>query len=167
MFHVSPDQIIVLGFLALLAWAACNDAVEFKIPNSVSLGIAALYPLYVVTAAAPVAWIQGLAVALVIFAIGLGLYAGGVTGGGDVKMLSAAALWAGPKMILPMLVVMSLTGGAMALLFIAAGWFARRRAAVGVDASLTAAAYAAPARLPYGVAIAAGASLVGLRLVSG
>jgi len=167
MFHVSPDQIIVLGFLALIAWAACNDAVEFKIPNSVSIGIVALYPLYAATAAAPVAWVQGLAVAIVIFAIGLGLFAGGIAGGGDVKMLSAVALWAGPKMIFPMLLVMSLTGGAMALLFLAAGWLGRRRAAAGIDVSLTAAAYAAPARLPYGVAIAAGASLVGLRLVSG
>jgi prepilin peptidase CpaA len=167
MFHVLPDQFIILCFLALLAWAACSDAVEFKIPNSVSLGLVALYPLYVIVAPNPVSWIWSLAIAGSIFACGLGLFAGGMFGGGDIKFLSAASLWAGPQLILPMLLVMSVAGGALALLFWAAYWLQRRRATVGVDASLTAVTYAAPTRLPYGVAIAVGAGLVGLRLMSG
>lgn len=166
MFHVLPDQLLVFCFLALLAWAACSDAVEFEIPNSISLGIAALYPFYVLAAPNPVHWIWGVAVALATLAVGFGLFARGYFGGGDIKMVSAAALWAGPKLILPMLFVISITGGALALLFLAFHWMQRRRAAAGVDASLTAGAYAARARLPYGVAIAAGAGLVGLRLLA-
>ncbi|HKT16645.1 MAG TPA: prepilin peptidase [Stellaceae bacterium] len=166
MFHVLPDQFLVFCFLALLAWAACSDAVEFEIPNSVSLGIAALYPLYVLAAPNPVQWIWGVAVACATLALGFALFAKGYFGGGDIKMVSAAALWAGPKLILPMLFVISIAGGALALLFLAFHWMQRRRATAGVDASLTAGAYAARARLPYGVAIAIGAGLVGLRLLA-
>lgn len=167
MFHVLPDQFIVLCFLALLAWAACSDAVEFEIPNSVSVGLVALYPIYAMTAPNPVHWVWGVAIAAATFALGLGIYARGLFGGGDIKLVSAAALWAGPKLILPMFFVISVAGGVLALLFLGVYWLQRHRMAVGVDASLTAAAYAAPARLPYGVAIAVGAGLVGLRLLSG
>ena len=166
MFHVLPDQLLVFCFLALLAWAACSDAVEFEIPNSISLGIAALYPFYVIVAPNPVHWVWGVVVAGTTLAAGFGLFAKGYFGGGDIKMVSAAALWAGPKLILPMLFVISIAGGALALLFLAFHWMQRRRATAGVDASLTAGAYAARARLPYGVAIAVGAGLVGLRLLA-
>lgn len=167
MFHVLPDQFVILCFLALLAWAACSDAVEFKIPNSISLGLLALYPVYVATATVPVDWIRGVAVAAAVFAIGVGLFARGLAGGGDIKLVSSAALWAGPKFILPMLMVMSLTGGALSVLLLGVSWLQRHRITGAVDASLTADTYAAPVRLPYGVAIAAGAGFVGLRLISG
>ena len=167
MFHVLPDQLLVFCYLALLAWAACSDAIEFEIPNTVNLGIAALYPLYVFTASHPVPWLWSVAVACATLGAGFGLFAKGYFGGGDIKMISAAALWAGPKFIFPMLIVTSIAGGALALLFLAFHWMQRRRATAGVDASLTAGAYAARARLPYGVAIAAGAGLVGLRLLAG
>jgi prepilin peptidase CpaA len=167
MFHVLPEQFLILCFLGLLAWAACNDVVEFQIPDSVSLGLVALYPIYVFVARDPVHWIWGLAVAAATFALGLGLFAGGLFGGGDIKMVSAASLWAGPKLVLAMFFVISVTGGALALLFLGIHWMQRHRETVGVDASLTATAYAARTRLPYGVAIAAGAGLVGLRLLAG
>jgi len=166
MFHVLPAQVIIIGFLGLLAWAACNDAVEFEIPNGASLGIVLLYPLFVAVNPS-IHWLWALAVAGAVFISSFALFALGRFGGGDVKLLTASSLWAGPGLILPMIVVMGLTGGLLALLVWGAHLLHRYRPAPHGDVSLTTAAYAVPNRLPYGVAIAAGAGLVGLRLASG
>ncbi len=168
MFHVLPDHFLILCFLALLAWAACSDAVEFTIPNTASVGLALLYPLHVLVSPAPVDWLWAMIVAAVTFIPGVILFASGNFGGGDVKLLSAAALWAGPGLILPMLVTVSLAGGVLAVLFWIGSRLRRHRSVTAYgDGSLTSGAYAAPVRLPYGVAIAAGAGLAGLRLLSG
>lgn len=167
MFHVSPEQVIIVCYLGLLAWAACSDAVEFEIPHTASLGLAFLYPLFVLASPVQVEWLWALAVAGAIFVIGLLLFASGRFGGGDVKLLSATALWAGPKLILPMLVITSITGGVLALLIWGIHQLRRHHFASGGEASLTPVEYAVSARLPYGVAIAAGAGLVGLRLALG
>jgi prepilin peptidase CpaA len=167
MFHVLPDHFLILCYLALLAWAACSDAVEFTIPNAASLGLVVLYPLHVFASPIPVSWIWATIIAGAIFVPCLLMFAAGNFGGGDVKLLSAAALWAGPKLILPMLLAMSLAGGLLAVLFWTADRVRRHRIASHGDVSLMTTAYAASIRLPYGVAIAAGAGLAGLRLFSG
>ncbi len=167
MFHVLPEQVIIVCYLGLLAWAACSDAVDFQIPDTASLGLALLYPLFVLANPVRVEWLWALMVAGAIFVIGLLLFASGRFGGGDVKLLSATALWAGPKLILPMLVVMSVTGGALALLIWGVDQLRRYHLAASSETLLTPAEYAGSARLPYGVAIAAGAGFVGWRLVSG
>jgi len=167
MFHVSPEKVTILCFLGLLAWGACSDAIEFKIPNSASFGLVALYPLFVLISPIRVDWPWAIVIAIGTFLPGVFLFASGYVGGGDVKFLSAASLWAGPALILPMLVAMSLAGGLLALFIWGAHWLRRYRLASCGDISLTTAEYAAPHRLPYGVAIAAGAGLVGLRLMTG
>ena len=166
MFHVQPEQVIIIGFLGLLAWAACSDAVEFEIPNRASLGLVVLYPLFVYVNPLPIDWLWGLAVAGAVFLLSFLLFMSHRFGGGDVKLLTASALWAGPNLIVSMLVVMSLTGGLLALLVWATNQVRRHHLASYGDISLTGAEYAAANRLPYGVAIAVGAGLVGLRLAS-
>jgi len=167
MFHVLPEQVIIICFLGLLAWAACNDAIEFEIPNTASFGLVLLYPLFVLVNPEPIDWLWALAVCVGVFIISFVLFTSGRFGGGDVKLLTATALWAGPKLILPMLVAMSITGGLLALLVWGVHQVRRHHLATYGDISLTASEYAVPNRLPYGVAIAVGAGLVGLRLASG
>ena len=167
MFHVIPSDFAVLCFLAFLAWAACNDALEFKIPNSATFAIASLYPIYVLANPLPVDWIGAILVAVATFVPGFVLFSAGGFGGGDVKLLSAVSLWAGPKFILPLLVTMGIAGGLLALLVWVGSRLRLGRFVACGDVSLTNREYAAPLHLPYGVAIAAGAGLVGLRLLSG
>ncbi len=167
MFHVQPEQVVIIGFLGLLAWAACSDAVEFEIPDTASFGLAGLYLLFVLVNPLPIDWLWALAVAAAIFAVSFPLFAAGRFGGGDVKLLTATALWAGPKLILAMLVVMGITGGLLALLVWGLNQIRRHHLVSYGDISLTGSEYAASNRLPYGVAIAVGAGLVGLRLASG
>ena len=49
--------------------------------------------------------------AAIVFVVLAGLFALKVMGGGDVKLLSALALWIAPMDFLRMLLVMSLIGG--------------------------------------------------------
>ncbi len=168
MFHALPGQVILICYLGLLAWAACNDVIEFQIPDRASLGLVLLYPLFVVVSPAPIDWFWAVVVAGAVFVASLVLFSTGRFGGGDVKLLTATALWAGPKFILPLLFVMSITGGVLALIAWLVHWVRSHRLATSAGhSSLTIAEYAVPTRLPYGVAIAAGAGLVGLRLVTG
>ena len=65
----------------------------------------------------------------------------GILGGGDVKLLAAAALWLGAAALMPFLMATALAGGLLAVAFLAWALVRRDRGRVA---------------LPYGIAIAAG-----------
>ena len=73
------------------------------------------------------------------------LFAAGAMGGGDVKLLTALALWLPPARFAQLLVVMALTGGVLALLCVMGPTMKRRSRQQPASA------------VPYGVAIAGGA----------
>ncbi len=131
---------LALALLLLLVMAGIEDARTREIANWKNAAIALL--------ALPWWWANGLSgmdmawqlgVALIVFALFFAAFAAGQMGGGDVKMIAALALWLPPGAVLSMLMVMSLLGGALTLLFLADRW--RRRAAQ-------------VAEIPYGIAIA-------------
>ena len=150
-----PDRILLLLFLALLGAAAFSDARRFRIPNLIPLAIALLYPAHLWASRLGLDWSGALVAAALVFACGLVLFARGALGGGDVKLLGAAALWAGPPLLPALLVVMGLSGGVLAALAWTEGRV-RRWLPPGVSET---------PRVPYGVAIAAGASYAGYRLL--
>src|SRR5688572_21648831 len=80
---------------AALAWAAASDLTRFLIPNRACALVALGYVL--AAGAMPTAiWLWGLAVGLMLLALGAALFARGLVGGGDVKLAAAIGLWAGP-----------------------------------------------------------------------
>jgi prepilin peptidase CpaA len=121
----------------------------------ISIGLLALFPIHVWASPTPVDWISALLVAAAGFAVGFVLFARGLVGGGDVKLLSATMLWAGATLVASQLIIMALVGGALSVAAIAIHYFRRRTA----DA-------AAP-KVPYGIAIAAGAGYAGMKLLIG
>jgi prepilin peptidase CpaA len=140
------DDPIKYGLLAALAIAllvaAFTDLKSRKIANWLN-GTIAL--------AAPVFWIAtdmalwpdvatqiGLALAT-FFSLSI-LFALKAMGGGDVKLLTALALWIAPAHFLQLLIMMALLGGVLTLLF--GGWYVMRRQKDKIA-------------IPYGVAIAA------------
>lgn len=164
MAHFLPDQFVLVSFLGIVAWAAARDAAEFAIPDAASLAIAGLYPAHVLASPLPINWLGALVAAVAVFVCSFFLFARGYVGGGDVKLLTATSLWAGPQFILPLLLTMGLAGGVLATLI----WGRYRLFALLEPAEISGAAVAKlPLRLPYGIAIATGASLVGLRLLMG
>jgi prepilin peptidase CpaA len=169
------------GFLVMLGLAALKDLRERRIPNRLTAGLALLYPVYVLVSPLPVAWPGATLLAGAVFLVGLGLFARQLIGGGDVKLIAALSLWAGPEHFVWFMLITTLTGGALSLISL---WY-RRRAGV-IEAHLAALGLATigglsgtasgaprsaatavsdPATLPYGVAIAAGGIAVAIQLL--
>ena len=151
----------VVGFVVLLLWAAGEDLRRLTIPNWVSLAMIGLYPVHVLASPVPVNWPIALAVAVATFAAGFFLFALKMVGGGDVKLLAATSLWAGPALILSFIFITAIAGGVIGLAMLL---LQRRRA---VPVSVDNAHGAAPAVMPYGVAIAVGGLMIALTLLRG
>ena len=160
------DLAPVAGFIALMATAAVEDIRRLVIPNAVIVGLCLLWPFHLATApnATMTAGMASIGCAVSVFFAGALLFSRGLIGGGDVKLLAAATLWAGPGGTLPLLALMGLLGGLLGLFVLSpicpdfAGM--RRRTATG--ASEIVANRPHPTVVPYGVAIAAAALIATL-----
>jgi len=174
--------------LTLLAWASWSDLVSRSIPNRISAALIVLFTALLVSSA-PLGVERALAtlatnamVAVVVLCIGFALWSRGALGGGDVKLISATSFWAGPTMVLPMLMIVAICGGAIAAVQIAAAritaWLPAVRLAAAADPSRHDPSRLDPSRhgdadhqapaapgfralsVPYGVAIAIGGAWV-------
>ncbi len=120
-------QYVLLGALAIaLVVAAFTDIRRRQIDNWLNAAIALGAPLYWWASGLSlwpgVAWQLGIAV--VTFAICAGLFALRAMGGGDVKLLSALALWIAPAWFLKLVIMMSLLGGLLTVVL--AVWHSMR-----------------------------------------
>ncbi len=150
----------VLALAALVfVLAAVGDAWRYKIPNVASFALLLLFPVFVWLSPAPLKWINHIATFAIVFAFGYALYAKGLAGAGDIKLLSVASLWAGSEHLGILLLVTALAGGLLSVAFLGLAWLRRRRASSQENASL----WKVP--VPYGVAIALG-GLCALALLS-
>ncbi|WP_299132379.1 prepilin peptidase [uncultured Amaricoccus sp.] len=144
-------QVLSAAAVALFALAAAGDIARRRIPNPLVLALAfaglARLGLAAWGGASPVALGIDIAAALAIFAAGAGLFAAGLLGGGDAKLLGAGSLWLGAEGTGAFLMVTVLAGGLLALVFLALRLIRRG----GPETAL-----------PYGVAIAAGGILTTL-----
>lgn len=144
--------IFTYGLLAALAIAlvvaSVTDLRRREIDNGLNLAIALGAPLFWWATGLDLAGI-GWQVALAggTFVVLLGLFAINAMGGGDVKLLTALALWVEPIWFLKLVVFMSLAGGLLTIVCFAAHRLRRDEGRIAV---------------PYGVAI----SLAGLWILS-
>jgi prepilin peptidase CpaA len=152
------QQILLFVFPFAMAYAAAADLLTMTIPNRLSLGLLAAFA--VIAPIAGLAWqaiLIHLAVGSGMLLLGIALFAFGVVGGGDAKLLAAASLWLGLEPLVPFLGYVGLFGGVLALAVLAyrsvpagarplPGWALRLHTKGG--------------GVPYGVAIAAGALTV-------
>ncbi len=160
------SHLTLLLFAGLLVWAAVTDVRRFLIPNRISLAIVVLYPAYVLMSDQPVDWLGAVVVFTLVFAAGAVLFALGITGGGDVKILAATSLWAGPEIVVEFLLVTAIVGGMLGFGKLAMVKYARMRLArcgEPEDAQQS----ISEQYLPYGVAIVAGGLFVVWRLIGG
>jgi prepilin peptidase CpaA len=125
------DDPFKYGLLAALAIALLiagfTDLRSRRIGNWLTGSIALFAPLFWWASGMPL-WPEVAAqigVAVGVFAILAGLFAIGAMGGGDVKLLTALALWIEPTWFLRLLVVMALVGGVLTIVF--AAWHVARR----------------------------------------
>ena len=90
---------------ALMIVAAMTDVTSYRIPNWLTALIAVLF--------FPMAWATGMPVAefgwhiaagLILFVMGYLMFAVGIFGGGDAKLMAAAGLWFGTEADLALLI---------------------------------------------------------------
>lgn len=151
----------LVGFAALMALAALEDLRRLVIPNVLTLSLCALWPFYVLAAPSLFGVLGALACGLAVFFAGALLFSRGYLGGGDVKLLAVATLWAGPPNVPALLLLTAILGGllALALLMPPAAWIAElARAKLGPTDASTKTGMATP--VPYGIAIAAASLIV-------
>lgn len=138
----------------LLIWGATTDLRSRIISNRLNLAIALLAPFWW--------WANGLSLypdivlqlglAAAVFALFAGLFALGMMGGGDVKMLGALALWLPLPAMSTLIIVMALAGGVVTIVTVIHHRTTRR---IGQP------------EIPYGVAIAlAGLWVLGERYLN-
>jgi len=165
-----PMQMVILLLgIGLFAVAAYGDVRTRRIPNELALGVGALGLLRMMLAGDSSAPLYTLGAAAVVFAVAFLLFRRDLVGGGDVKLLTAAALLIGYHDLLGFLFLMSLCGAFVSLAMLTAdklGPMLRhspRPAMLPVPEN----SRGTPGRLsvPYGVAIAA-AGIVILALQS-
>lgn len=152
----------VAAFLLVLAYGGLSDLATFEIPNWVSVVLCAAF----VPAGLAAGWgggvllMHGLAGGAML-GVGIALFAAGIVGGGDAKLLAATAVWSGWGLLPALLLLMALGGGVLALFLIAfRRWpLAGRLAGVAWVRRLH-----GEAGVPYGLAIAAGGIILSLRL---
>ncbi|MDX1922138.1 MAG: prepilin peptidase [Alphaproteobacteria bacterium] len=149
------DGVLIIAAITMLV-AALSDIKKLIISNRLCLFLAGLFPLYVLTAPHEVMWMHHVLIAGTVFVIGFAMFAMNFLGGGDVKMLAAVSLWAGPKMIATLLLFTSFAGGLLALAFAVAALYRSRVLKVEAKTETNEVIPWHKTPVPYGVAIACG-----------
>lgn len=152
---------LVIGLVyGLLAGAAAMDLWRLRIPNFFPLAIVALYLVWVALSTSHAGiWPTGIWQNVVLFVFtligGTFLFSIGWFGGGDAKLLAAAALWFDFTGASGLFFYVAFGGALLSLMFI----IIRRLIPAALAAKTTAAALKPRGPIPYGIAISAGAAL--------
>ncbi|TRD10755.1 peptidase [Erythrobacter insulae] len=134
---------LLIALAIALVFAAFTDIRSRQISNKLNLAIAIGAPLFW--------WSSGLSlwpdiamqvgVAAAAFAVLAGMFALGMMGGGDVKLLTALALWIEPNSFVQLIIIMALAGGVLTIVMGAWHFLQQQKERLAI---------------PYGVAIAFG-----------
>jgi prepilin peptidase CpaA len=151
--------ILILAAPALIILAAIYDVFTMTIPNRISIALIALFA--VVVPFAGLDWWTALThvgAGSLVLAIGIGLFAMGWVGGGDVKLAAAVSLWLGFGLMLDYFLIAAIAGGALTLAIL----ILRRMPLPDMvrRQEWVARLYNPTNGIPYGVALAAAAIIV-------
>ncbi|WP_117192984.1 A24 family peptidase [Rhizobium terrae] len=153
MFSETASFLIVLVLPLCLAFAAVSDLLTMTIPNRISITLITSFLVLAPLSGAALPEIgMSLIAGLAVFGVCFALFALNVMGGGDAKLLTAAAVWYGfNTSLLAFLVTVGFVGGAVTLVFLLLRSQANSALAIGIrlPPSLVSAK-----KIPYGIAIA-------------
>lgn len=148
------EFVLFLSFPAAMAFAAAMDLFTMTIPNRISIGLVLAF--LVAALVAPLGWSEfasHVGAGTLMLAVGIAMFALGWLGGGDAKLLAAAALWFGFEGLIQYLVLVALAGGGLALLIFGYRflppplWLCRHEWAMRLHTKA--------GGIPYGIALAA------------
>ena len=158
---LSANSAIAAAFIFLMLYASITDLKTLRIPNWISLATIALFVLFALVGGKSVPIGNHLLTAAVVLVIGFGIYSLGYMGAGDIKLMTAVALWTGPIQVFDFLFLMALFGGGLAIIVLAGkkylfwdetGWSPSKLSRFFPS-------WVRKGLIPYGVAISIGAVL--------
>lgn len=153
------DYPILLILPAAVAFAGAMDIFTMTIPNRISI--------VMLVAFFPAAWLAGLdgwqilehiGAFLVVLCVGIVLFARGLFGGGDAKLLAAVALWLGFDYLPAYLLAVAVTGGMLAMIILTARQVPLPRVLLGEPWAHR--LHKTGGGIPYGIALAAGLLMI-------
>lgn len=156
------EALVLALYAGPLVVAALWDVATFRIPNTLNLAFLSLFPLAGLLAPQPPDWLWHLAAFGVVLAVGFPLFLLRLLGGGDVKLLVAAALWLGWDRLLEFSILVALAGGALSLALVVLRLPLMQMAWAHLGRTPRVLQKQAP--VPYGVAIAVGGLLLAAEL---
>ncbi|MEM5518795.1 prepilin peptidase [Henriciella sp. AS95] len=146
--------VFTLTFLSLCVYAALRDIETLTITNGLNLTIAFLFfPAIIIAAPGWDVFGGHMMAGAIAFVVSIFLFAFGVFGGGDAKMIPGVMLWLGPEATMPFVMTMAVIGGGLAVCVILARKLVPAHAVPGFASETMQAGNG----VPYGVAIAGGA----------
>lgn len=146
---------VLLVFPVAMAFAGAMDLMTLTISNKISIALIAAFAAAALLMGLPLQVVlMHLAAGASVLAVTTVMFYMGWLGGGDAKLLAAAALWIGFDLMMPYLLKVAVLGGVLALVILI-----YRRLPI---ASLPVPAFAKRLHtdgtgIPYGIAIAGGA----------
>lgn len=100
-----------------MTFAGSIDLLTMTIPNRISVALVVAFPLAAMLIGMDWMTVAGhLGAGALMLAVGIGMFARGWLGGGDAKLLAAAALWLGFDHLAGYLLLVAIAGGGLALL---------------------------------------------------
>lgn len=112
--------LLVAPFPIALVWAMLSDLHRFEIPNAVPiLLLAAFLVAHLAHGTELIVILRQLGIGAAALALGFALFAFGVVGGGDVKLVAAVLPWLAPSQLPSFLFWMAMVGGLLGLLILA------------------------------------------------
>ncbi|HPF46292.1 MAG: prepilin peptidase [Alphaproteobacteria bacterium] len=169
-------NIILIIFCCLMIWAAISDVRYFILSNRLCISVALLYPIFLAAlyldgfqvTLESIGWSIG--ISILIFSFLVFLFARGYIGGGDVKLIPAIALWAGPSRILEFILITTICGGLLALLIISfrylKNYISLHKSSEKINFSMSESAESdhEENNIPYGVGISIGGLYIAYQL---
>lgn len=124
---------ILIIFCSLLLWAIISDVRNYILSNKLCLSVTFLYfiflgALYINGTFPSLSYIlYSIGIAALIFIILATLFAFNLIGGGDVKLIPAVALWAGPSLTIKFLLITTICGGVVSVGIIVLNYFKKKK----------------------------------------
>lgn len=147
---------VMVIFPLCMAMAACSDLLTMTIPNRLSvLLIASFVAIAPFTGLSLPDFLMHLGAGGVVFAVCFGLFAFGIMGGGDAKILTASAIWFGMnESLVAYMIWVSVFGGLLSIVILLMRSQHNLILAYGIRVPET---MLHKKKVPYGIAIGAAA----------
>lgn len=111
LFYVFPLALLVAGAM---------DVLTMTIPNRICLAFAAAFLVAAPAAGMPLDLVMNhVLTGAVVLILGIAMFACGLMGGGDAKLIAAAALWIGGAHMIEFITYTAIAGGGLAILLLA------------------------------------------------